>query len=101
MEKLNAEYEARQKEVDETTAHVQTANKEIEVYRVKIAEIKRGMNHQENKVKDLRKRRDTVMTRIKKLRDYIQEVQEKAMRDTQYHHHPPYFILFYLFLFDF
>jgi chromosome segregation ATPase len=70
--------------VDETGVQIRAASEEAEGYRAKISEIKRSMGHHDNTVKDLRKRLDTILFRIKKLQDYINEVQEKAMRDTQY-----------------
>lgn len=86
MEQLGVDYDQKQKEVDETGARIRAANEDAETYRAKMAEIKRDMNHHENKIKDLRKRRDVVTLRIKKLQDFIEQVQEQALRDTQYYY---------------
>jgi len=83
-QKLNAECESRQKEVDETGAHIRKANEEAEAHRAKITELRRTISQHQSKVKDLSTRRDAMTKRIKKLQDFINEVQEKAMRDTQY-----------------
>lgn len=72
--------------MDETGAQIRAATAEVETYRTQIGEIKRGMSHHQNTVKDLRKRRDEVAQRIRKLQEFISDVQEKAMRDTQYAH---------------
>lgn len=82
-QKLTEKYEARQKLVDETGAQIRAATAEVETYRTQIGEIKRGMSHHQNTVKDLRKRRDELALRIRKLQEFISDVQEKAMRDTQ------------------